>query len=128
MPEATPHKKRQLAAVLAHEYGHLLQYKARFNEAWGIKFELTADFMAGWYLGRIHNLTKADIDQTAELFLQLGDTSFTDPSHHGTPWQRSKIFSRGAGVIGREFPTVDKPSGTAAEAFKNALASIGIYQ
>jgi hypothetical protein len=92
MPDSVPLMRRQLSSVLGHEYGHLLQYKLKFNEAWGVKFELSADYLAGWYLGMTQELSKPEIEETGRLFAGLGDSRFTSQDHHGTPWQRANIF------------------------------------
>lgn len=113
-----------LLAVLAHEYGHLFQFKAKYEVAWGMKFELTADYMAGWYLGVTQELTVENVKQTSKLFTELGDSNFTSPDHHGTPWQRSKIFSYGAGIQGNYFPGIRRPTGSAKEAFGLAVGMV----
>jgi hypothetical protein len=86
-----------VTAVLAHEWGHILQYKGWFIANWGVRWELDADKWAGGYLAS-HGFDKAQILRAADLFFNLGDCDFSDPDHHGTPMQRRNVFLAGAGL------------------------------
>lgn len=83
--------------ILAHEYGHQLQYRlgafddhARTPEATR-ETELEADAMAGYYLShpRGERLRTKRVDAFIRTDYEVGDCSFTSSGHHGTPNQRS---------------------------------------
>lgn len=86
--------------VLAHEWAHQIQF---LNEdQWypegadpdpvaGTRYtELEADFMSAYFmthkLGATYNWKR--VEKFYNLFFQIGDCSFTDEGHHGTPLQR----------------------------------------
>lgn len=82
--------------ILAHEYGHHVQYElglfddhARDAEATRAT-ELEADAMAGYYLShpRGERLRQQRVVDFIESFGEVGDCSFTSDGHHGTPNQR----------------------------------------
>lgn len=89
-------------AILAHEFGHILQYERVHEEALaqadgGVRlFELHADYLAGMYLGfrkrRDQRLPTWSSGRTFEL---LGDTAFGDRDHHGTPEERVRAIEAG---------------------------------
>ena len=72
---------------MAHEFGHLAQYKQGFRES-GKRPELHADFMAGWYLSLRGRYAWTNLMPTLKLFYELGDYQFNSPTHHGTPDER----------------------------------------
>jgi hypothetical protein len=76
-----------VVAIMAHEFGHLAQFKQGFREP-GKRPELHADFMAGWYLSVRGRYTWVNLMPTLKLFFELGDYQFNSPSHHGTPQER----------------------------------------
>jgi hypothetical protein len=75
-----------VVAIMAHEFGHLAQFREAFREA-GKRPELHADFMAGWYL-RIRGRSWANFSSALRVFYELGDYEFNSPQHHGTPQER----------------------------------------
>lgn len=82
--------------ILAHEYGHHVQYElglfddhAHDAEATR-ETELEADALAGYYLShpqgeRLRNKRVVDF---VNAFGEVGDCSFSNDGHHGTPNQR----------------------------------------
>jgi hypothetical protein len=82
-------KQRGLHAIigaLAHEYGHILQYKfegATFTDL--LQTELHADFMAGYYIAKRSALTPTEVDNFAFSLFLRGDrpTFFGAPDHGG---------------------------------------------
>lgn len=82
-----------LIGVLAHEWGHIRQFKAGVQASWGVHYELSADYLAGWYLARMSLVGEDRMDEGSRLFENLGDSQFMDEDHHGTPAQRSKMFA-----------------------------------
>ncbi|WP_374928135.1 hypothetical protein [Kytococcus sedentarius] len=82
--------------ILAHEYGHHVQYElglfddhARDAEATR-ETELEADALAGYYLShpRGERLRQQRVVDFIESFGEVGDCSFENDGHHGTPNQR----------------------------------------
>lgn len=85
-----------IVAIMAHEWSHVLQYKVGTRSGWGVHYELSADFVAGRYLGSLPNLDIASVQGVVTTFTDvLADTDFMDKDHHGSPAQRSKIMLMG---------------------------------
>lgn len=86
--------KAAVAAVLAHEYGHVLQlaYNSKLN--WKYR-ELHADFLAGYYLRTKAYVTYQDLNNFAKVFFDLGDDNFWSEGHHGTNTERLNAFKAG---------------------------------
>ncbi|MET9630700.1 hypothetical protein ABZX92_24830 [Lentzea sp. NPDC006480] len=93
-------------AILAHEYGHHVQFqRGLFNsdltgpEA-SRRTELMADSFAAYYLTHARGATMQwkRVQQFVEVFAQLGDCSFAGNTHHGTPNQRLHAAEWGYGV------------------------------
>ena len=90
-------------AILAHEFGHHIQYERDlFNspltgpEATR-RTELMADAFAAYYLThkRGANLNWVRTKHFIQTFANVGDCGFNDPNHHGTPNQRTKAAEWG---------------------------------
>jgi uncharacterized protein len=85
--------------VLAHEYGHQLQYAFSLpsvRESTARPNELEADGMAGYYLRRGYGKSTYESISTAyEFAFSIGDTYTTSSSHHGTPAQRRSAVRLG---------------------------------
>jgi uncharacterized protein len=89
------------AMILAHEFGHQLQY--RFNlpsvsENTARPDELEADGFAGFYLRKPAGFnagTFAAIAPGYEFAFAIGDNATTSPNHHGTPPQRRSAVRLG---------------------------------
>jgi len=76
-----------VVAIMAHEFGHLAQFKQGFRET-GKRPELHADFMAGWYLNLRGRYAWTNLMPTLKVFYEIGDYQFNSPGHHGTPQER----------------------------------------
>lgn len=83
--------------ILAHEYGHQVQYRlGLFAEHAGTpeatrETELEADALAGYYLShpRGERLRAQRVDAFIRTDYEVGDCSFASDGHHGTPNQRA---------------------------------------
>ena len=84
-------------AILAHEFGHHIQYDlgiltrgVKLTPKTSRRFELMADAYAAYFLA--HNKGAAmqlnDLQKVAEVLFNTGDCNFTVDGHHGTPTQR----------------------------------------
>ncbi len=82
-----------LIGVMGHEWGHIRQFKDGTQAAWDVHYELSADYLSGWYLSRSEPVIDTTRDSAMRVFHELGDTDYTSEQHHGTPSQRSKMFS-----------------------------------
>lgn len=89
------------AMILAHEYGHQLQYRYNLpsvNESTARPNELEADGFAGYYLRKpnCYNKTNfAEIATAYEFAQSIGDYQTTSAGHHGTPPQRRSAVRLG---------------------------------
>jgi hypothetical protein len=91
-----------VAAVCAHEFGHIAQYKLGLDRKLMMsngrvkRLELHADFMSGYFAGRrkleISGFPAAVFAATQDRF---GDTAFNDPDHHGTSQERGAAVVAG---------------------------------
>ena len=97
-------------AVLAHESAHLWQYRHRATdqlpktgsvERRTRRFELQADFAAGWYLGGRPDFDLIQVQTAAKEIYNQGRASlgFADPTH-GLPTERYTVFLEGF-LLGR---------------------------
>ena len=87
-----------IIAIMAHEFGHLLQYKnnLKANDGWFGKWpELQADFMSGWYMGKKKYLPNSEFEKVINSFWVKGDDNYFSPSHHGTREERAIAFKNG---------------------------------
>jgi hypothetical protein len=101
-------------AVAAHEWGHIFQFTKRLKCPWGVHLELSADYLAGWYLAKTERDSERIKNSIATLFSNIGDSEFANDDHHGTPRQRSNVLLSGASLYDykRDLPA------TADEAFE----------
>ncbi|AZA52586.1 metalloprotease [Chryseobacterium sp. G0201] len=89
------------AMILAHEYGHQLQYRydlPSVSESTARPNELEADGFAGYYLRRpngYNQTTFAQIAAAYEFAQSIGDYQTTSAGHHGTPPQRRSAVRLG---------------------------------
>ncbi len=90
----------ELAAVMAHEWAHIVQFKQKFASDWGVHFELNADSAAGWYLAstRPRRMLLANATKIGQYFASLGSTSFNNFESHGSPRQRTAEILSSAGL------------------------------
>lgn len=89
------------AMILAHEYGHQLQYIYNLpsvRERTARPNELQADGFAGYYLRKpagYNQSSFAAIAKAYEFAASIGDYSTTSANHHGTPAQRRSAVRLG---------------------------------
>jgi hypothetical protein len=91
-----------VAAVCAHEFGHIVQYKhslvtrVRRGEPTVRRLELQADFLAGYFAGfRKRERPNFPAAVVATTTFSLGDNNVGHKSHHGTPDERAAATVRG---------------------------------
>jgi hypothetical protein len=88
-------------AVLAHEYGHHVQFANNVTFTYSPegtrRTELMADALAAYYLTHKRGATMnwKRVKQFLEVYYNIGDCAFTNPNHHGTPNQRLKAATWG---------------------------------
>jgi hypothetical protein len=82
--------RHAVVGILAHEFGHILQYKyegATFTDPF--ETEIHADFMAGYYIARRALTIPTDVDNLAvSLFLRADAPEFFQAPDHGNGYQR----------------------------------------
>jgi hypothetical protein len=91
-----------VAAVCAHEFGHILQYKIGLDKKVGNgqptvkRIELQADFFAGYFAG-IKKRESPSFPAAVVAMSQYnaGDNMINQPSHHGTSDERAAATVRG---------------------------------
>lgn len=119
-----------IAAILAHEWGHTLQFQKKMDGGWSARHELHADYLAGWYLGATRGSDRDLMAKIAKVFGELGDTQFLDTDHHGTPKQRANVMRAGANSFvfadGRvpDGVSADKLPESAEAAFERGLWTV----
>jgi hypothetical protein len=94
-------------AILAHEYGHHVQFQRNLFQTTLTgpeatrRTELMADSFAAYFLthARGDALQYKRIQQFDQVFFQLGDCGFTNPGHHGTHTQRLRAADWGYSVV-----------------------------
>jgi hypothetical protein len=83
-----------VAAICAHEFGHIVQYKHGLQQSLIVngrvkRLELHADFLAGYFAGKrkleMPGFPAAIFAATQYSF---GDNQYGDPAHHGTSKER----------------------------------------
>lgn len=104
---------QNMSWILAHEYGHIIQFNK--GQAWKkTKWnELQSDFFAGAVTAQIvkYTIDSGNLEFASEesaikyisnyteravyFFDSLGDTNFGSPQHHGKPLERFLAFSNG---------------------------------
>lgn len=91
-----------IAAVCAHEFGHILQFKhgliepLRAGQMTGKRVELQADYFSGYFAGfRKRERPTYPAAVFAMTHYTFGDNMRDAPSHHGTPEERGAAVVRG---------------------------------
>lgn len=91
-----------VAGVCAHEFGHILQYKLKLDEALSDgqptvkRVELNADFFAGYFAGvRKRESPSFPAAVIALTQFNSGDDMLKNPQHHGTQEERGKAIVKG---------------------------------
>lgn len=98
-------------AVYAHEFAHHIQFENGYfddvvpstdpggpDTAEMTRYtELMADAMSAYYLthARGGTLRQRRVEQFLRVFFDIGDCSFSNPGHHGTPAQRMRAAEFG---------------------------------
>ncbi len=85
-----------IAIIMAHEFGHCVDAKYNVYSSRSFRNELFADYLAGCYL-HLKSLSVGEqyVGEVANTFFLIGDYSFNDPGHHGTPIQRRSCLMAG---------------------------------
>lgn len=98
-----------VAAVCAHEYAHILQFRLGLTNQLEAgqksvkRTELHADFLAGYFAGiRRQDRPEFPAAVFAVRAFALGDNEFNSPDHHGTANERAAAVVRGFEVSFRE--------------------------
>ena len=101
-PNGQLHLGHAFSALCAHEFAHIVQFFSGFYERLtkGQQtkklVELHADFLSGYYIGlRKMNYTSAELVSLGRSWESIGDSSYTDPQHHGTPEERLQAVEQG---------------------------------
>jgi hypothetical protein len=123
---APEHPDAAVAAICAHEFGHILQYKRNLprvilaGQSTVKRLELHADFLAGFYAGT-RKLERPDFPAAVFATTQYsyGDNNTNSPKHHGRPDERAAAIVRGFEVANRE----RRPLGEAIEIGMNLVAT-----
>lgn len=84
-----------IPSIIAHEYAHILQFKYGLPFGDTKRYELHADFVAGWYTAHRSRFVPQNLYESMASFYQQGDYEFNDPDHHGTPRERLAAFKAG---------------------------------
>lgn len=121
-------------AVLAHEFGHQVQYSDNLfetditDEAEATRrTELMADAFGTYFTvhKRGESLNKAYTLQDLQTFYNVGDCSFSSPGHHGTPNQRYRSSAWAADLVKSDDNQGHiLPSLTVAGSFEKVLPEI----
>jgi len=93
--------------IIAHEFGHILQFKNGIKPGSAWQIEPHADFMAGWaidksWVSALFGDKEKSFENAVRLTFSLGDTLFNDPRHHGEPQFRAAMVL--AGQDARDLP------------------------
>jgi hypothetical protein len=91
-----------VAAVCAHEFGHILQFQRNLDRIVGAgqatvkRVELQADFFAGYFAG-LRKRERPEFPAAVFALTQsgMGDIKVNDPQHHGTHEERGRAIERG---------------------------------
>jgi len=113
-----------VAAVCAHEFGHILQYQRKLDRLVGAdqptvkRVELQADFFAGFFAGK-RKLEKPDFPAAVFAVTQfnLGDTEVDQKGHHGTPEERGAAIAQG-------FQAAYRDRNTLAQAIESSVTYV----
>lgn len=91
-----------VAAVCAHEFGHVVQFKLGLDKKVGAdqptvkRVELQADYLAGYYAG-LRRRSNPNYPSAVFALTQFnhGDNRTTFEGHHGTPEERGQSVAKG---------------------------------
>ncbi|MFY9621490.1 MAG: hypothetical protein WAM70_08695 [Pyrinomonadaceae bacterium] len=83
-------------AILSHEAAHAMQHANNFPYKNGVRKELHADFMAGWYIAHRCRCGTQNPKIAFDSFYRKGTSlGFFDPDHHGTNEDRVAMMLAG---------------------------------
>ena len=91
-------------AILAHEFGHHIQFELNLlgpsTPESTRRTELMADAYSAYYLSHARGASMQwkRVQQFLQVFFNTGDCGFTSPNHHGTPTQRMAAAEWGYSV------------------------------
>jgi hypothetical protein len=88
-------------AIMAHEFGHVVQFRLGGITGPGKAVELHADYIAGWYLALRGQVAETNLASVLQTFYAIGDYAFNDPGHHGTPDERLAAATAGFSSYGQ---------------------------
>ncbi|GAA1534507.1 hypothetical protein GCM10009741_41180 [Kribbella lupini] len=99
-------------AILAHEFGHHIQYEdGLFDSTLPApeatrRTELMADSFSAYFLTHVRGerMNFKRVQLFTAMFAQIGDCGFDAPGHHGTPNQRVRAALWGYGVSQAMWP------------------------
>ncbi|WBQ02496.1 hypothetical protein [Kribbella sp. CA-293567] len=120
-------------AILAHEFGHHIQYERKqfVSALTGAeatrRTELMADSYAAYFLShqRGAHLRWSRVQQYLETFYDLGDCGFDAEGHHGTPNQRRRAATWGLTLATVTFvPRYVLPTVTFGKLFDKVLPQL----
>lgn len=118
-------------AVLAHEYGHQVQYtNGAFGTATGPeatrRTELMADAYASYFVTHDEgaDLNRRGVAQAVRMFEEVGDCGFDSDGHHGTPLQRQAAAFWGVDLA-ENAPCV-APRGKASQTKRDGTCRHGV--
>jgi hypothetical protein len=103
------HPDVAVAAICAHEFGHILQYKLNLKrtilagQSTVKRMELHADYLAGYFAGTSKSRKPsypAAVFATQQY--SAGDLQVNSPKHHGRPEERAAAIVRGFEVAYRD--------------------------
>jgi len=91
-----------IMGICAHEFAHVVQFFSGYRESLSRgqqtakQQELHADFLSGYYIGlRGMSYTARELIALGRSWEALGDSSYTDPQHHGTAEERLRAVEQG---------------------------------
>lgn len=114
--------------VMAHEFGHQMQYThGDFyrNDPSVMRTELEADMFSGFYLGAAKNTNPAaEVQTILPVAFDHGDIAYNDPGHHGTPEQRMAAVLHGIVVFAEAYNgSIERTWDTVRARFARSLPS-----
>ncbi len=88
-----------LAFIIAHEYGHAMQYYYRSMPVNLMNAELQADCLAGYYISSLPTMRfdEQDLEKIYKISKFMGDYHFESSNHHGSPKKRAAAVLTGIG-------------------------------
>jgi hypothetical protein len=102
MNKQHPYGDMFIMGICAHEFAHIVQFFSGYhdrlsnNQSTKKFVELHADFLSGYYIGKRNiSYSNAELYSLGESWESIGDSSYTDPDHHGTAEERLEAIEQG---------------------------------